>query len=188
MKRIRSSPTLAYPLVAWLAVACGDTQGNVIERAAHTPDGGGGTGGACPSPGGCAGSGGSANGGAAGGGAGNGGAGSGGAPIGECSSNADCTDPSKRLCNTALHTCAECVVNADCVDPLETCSVALNRCAAPCSSDADCLPEDPVCDLAIGRAGTPGYCVGCRSPNDCLNPDRPFCVEGDCVACANGQC
>lgn len=169
-------------LCAWLPVACGDTHGNVIERTANFTDGGGasGAGGAPP--------GGTSSGGASTGGGGIGGAASGGAAGGECTSNSDCTDPSKNLCNTALHTCAECVVNADCIDPVETCSVALNRCAAPCSSDADCFPDDPVCDLAIGRAGTPGYCVGCHATADCTDPDRPFCVEGDCVACANGPC
>lgn len=156
-----------------LPVACGDAEGNVIERAASGSDGGagkGGSGGACTTPGGCA--------------------DTGGPPIGECSNDSDCTDPTKNLCNTTLHTCAECLVNTDCTDPLETCSIALNRCAAPCGSDADCAsdPTDRVCDLALGRAGTPGYCVGCRQATDCKNPDRPFCVEGDCVACASGQC
>lgn len=166
----------AAVLVAALPVACGDTEANVIERAPSAIDGGGGTGGsggsggACTTPGGCAET---------------------GSPlVGECSKNSDCTNLSKPLCNPTLHTCAECLVDGDCVDyPVEKCSFALNRCAAPCSSDADCpQPDDPKCDLAVGRPGTPGYCVGCRQVSDCTNPDRPFCVEGDCVACANGQC
>jgi hypothetical protein len=165
-------------LGTWFSAACGDTQGNVIERTAASTDGGG-----------MSGSSGAATGGAATGGAGTGGAASGGSPAGECSSNADCTGQSKNLCNPTLHTCAECLVDGDCIDPRETCSVALNRCAAPCSSDADCpVTEDTKCDLALGRAGTPGYCVGCRSLDDCTDPDRPYCVEGDCVACPNGQC
>jgi hypothetical protein len=151
-------------LIGALFVACGDTEGNVIERAAHSRDAGPG----CTTPGGCS--------------------ETGVQPVGECSSNTDCTDPSKRLCNVISHTCAECLVDRDCIDRTETCSYALNRCAVPCSSDADCGPDDPVCDLAVGRAGTPGFCVGCRAVTDCTNPAQPFCVEGDCVACESGQC
>jgi len=184
---MKEATALSLAATVWaLLAACGDTQGNVIVRASQTD--GGGSSGVCSTPGGCV-AGGVAGTAGTGTGGGAGGTGTGGGPVGECSSNSDCADPSKKLCNTALHTCAECVVNADCIDPLETCSVALNRCAAPCSSDADCpATEDRVCDFALGRAGTPGYCVGCRSPNDCIDPGRPFCVEGDCVACANGQC
>jgi hypothetical protein len=161
--------SIAVAAVALLGapLGCGDTQGIVIERTARSIDGGGGSGGACSGPG-CT--------------------QTGGAPAGECNTNADCTNPGKALCNTTLHTCAECVTDADCGDPPETCSVALGRCAAPCSSDADCAADDPRCDLAVGHGTTPGYCVGCRAVSDCTNPDRPFCVEGDCVACANGQC
>jgi hypothetical protein len=182
MKRESFLSLVSPPFLA-LSIACGDTQGNVIERTANVTDGGGGIVGVCATLGGCAGAGGAATGGGA-----NGGAGSGGARMGECSSNADCAGQSKNLCNQTLHTCAECVLDGDCVDGQETCSIALNRCAAPCSADIDCPPDDRWCDLALGRAGTPGYCVGCRSLSDCTDPERPYCVEGDCVACPNGQC
>jgi len=161
-RAVRAAATAA--LIGGLFVACGDTEGNVIERTARLGDAGPG----CTTHGGCS--------------------ETGATRVGECSSNSDCTDVSKVLCNVTSHTCAECLVDRDCVDPTETCSFALNRCAAPCSVDSDCPSEDPWCDLAVGRAGTPGFCVGCRSVTDCTNAARPFCVEGDCVACANGQC
>lgn len=160
-------------------VACGDVEGNVIVRVASSEDAGG-----CGSSGTCVDEGGSRR---------------------ECATNAecsaatplcdpagacveclgasDCNKPGKPFCNPATRACSECVVNSDCIDPREQCSVDLKRCAAPCKSDGDCRSDDPLCDLAIG------FCVGCRSVDDCKGlPDRPFCVEGDCVACANGQC
>jgi len=171
----------AFRLIWFVApcIGCGDVEGNVIVRVRGIVDGGG-----CGSVGSCDG---------------------GRPPLRECAASSDCaavkpicepktgmcvecvtsqdcTSSVKSKCNTTLHVCAECTADADCIDPRETCSTALNRCAAPCQSDTDCRSDDPLCDLAIG------FCVGCRAVTDCTDPLKPYCVEGDCVACQNGQC
>jgi hypothetical protein len=165
MNGVRFSAIVAA--VTAFVAACGDVEGNVIVRTATSSDGGGQhecrASSDCQSP----------------------------KPLCEprsltcveCLSANDCQNPTKLLCNQATRTCAECIVNSDCTDPREQCAAPLNRCAAPCASDSDCLPDDPHCDLAIG------FCVGCtRALIDCTDPSRPYCVEGDCVSCPNGQC
>jgi|GEM_PF-945769 len=87
----------------------------------------------------------------------------------ECTSNADCTDASKPVCDNgtcvADSTVTEgCVTNADCTDP-----------ALPICDNGTCVADSTVSE-------------GCATNDDCADPALPICDNGTCVAAPASNC
>ncbi len=103
--------------------------------------------------------------------------------VNECSTDADCKDPSKPHCDGATHTCQPCKQDADCKDPSKpACNVATGVCGQCSATNAtQCKGELPACntsrstcdDCAPMTATTPANVTKCAT-----SPDGPACVVG----------
>ncbi len=76
-----------------------------------------------------------------------------------CNSNADCTDPEKRLCDSVTFQCVTCTSNADCGAGAPFCYVRKGKCVS-CLTNADCPQAAPICDdeLECGTGCPSGTC------------------------------
>lgn len=126
----------------------------------------------------------------------------------ECTTDADCTEPSRRHCDPQTHKCYACVTNDHCTGGA-VCEPTTHRCVA-CYEDIHCVNPDPRCDKTtftcvecLEDTDCPGgqHCnqsshsctdLICTSDADCANePGTPFCdtTTGDCVECmAHDDC
>lgn len=75
--------------------------------------------------------------------------------------------------------CVECLVDAHCAAPRPVCDTQTNTCAAQCASDSDC---------GLGQKCDKGSCLECTSDADCLDSQKPRCLEGICGCSTKDDC
>ncbi|MFT3699447.1 MAG: choice-of-anchor Q domain-containing protein [Kofleriaceae bacterium] len=90
----------------------------------------------------------------------------------ECTTSADCTDPSLPICENNLCV-AKCTTDDECSTDAPHCSTSDGACVA-CLMDSDCDASVPVCDM------TTHACRGCVADSECSS--------GACLAATNGAC
>ncbi len=122
--------------------------------------------------------------------------------IDACGVDADCTDPSTPLCNTAPNpnVCVQCLTAANCSGTTPVCdgtftcvgcsndsncsgatpacqaSGACGQCSA--TNSAQCTGTTPVCDVAAGT------CIGCTSDSNCSGATPACQASGACGQCS----
>jgi Cys-rich repeat protein len=95
----------------------------------------------------------------------------------ECTSNAECTDPVKPICNLTTNQCGPCTMDSQCPTG-EVCDLGSGACVA-CVTNAQCGGTAPICQSQT--------CVPCASSSQC--PDGTVCdtasdaEHGACVPC-----
>lgn len=96
------------------------------------------------------------------------------APAG-CTSNAQCTDPARPLCDAATQDCVQCFGDTECA-PGWVCDNG--TCITPpgCTSNANCPPAAPICDTMNGA------CVQCVADADCGAGQSCDGANGVCMA------
>ncbi len=108
-----------------------------------------------------------------------------------CRTDIDCN---QGVCDQNTHQCVECEDKGDC--PLGNLCID-NFCTPGCEVDRDC-PAGQNCAPQIGEHGT---CVECNINDDCIDPDKPRCLDHQCApecfgnedcadnaVCVNGHC
>jgi len=86
----------------------------------------------------------------------------------ECSSDADCPDPSKPKCDQGSGECVQCLSDSDCPNPADDpteglCDIGPNICTDGCREDADCDAQD-YCKKESDNDEIGSCTLGCRNP------------------------
>lgn len=106
-------------------------------------------------------------------------------PPGQCRSGADCTNPTRPICEEGR--CRPCIVVAQCIQsgkgrvccPDGACAVLACPGAVRCQSATECTdPRQPICDALSGT------CQGCRTDTQCgrAGKGRVCCPDGTCAS------
>jgi len=98
-----------------------------------------------------------------------------------CSSDGDCSDPSKPKCDQVSGECVQCLSDSDCPNPADPtkglCDIDLLICREGCREDTDCAAQD-YCKKEPLDADIGSCTLGCR------NPGTP-CTGGICSGSHN---
>jgi uncharacterized repeat protein (TIGR01451 family) len=104
---------------------------------------------------------------------------------GECRTGADCTTPTRPICDTTTSLCRACTADSECPMTAPLCEIASGKCVQ-CRTSADCSGLTPLC---VAATSTCGPCTGDGPAGGCIDPARPACntmlpLAGACTECS----